>query len=135
MSRDFWSDSLDCSYTTDNLAFVGSDGLPVGATTWNSIITAVKVNEAIPEVFALNQNYPNPFNPTTSISYSIASAGKVNLKIFDVSGREILTLVDQMQTPGNYQVTFNAKNLSSGFYFYTLIKGTERMTKKMLLVK
>jgi len=135
MSRDFWSDSLDCSYTTDNLAFVGSDGLPVGATVWNSIITAVKVNEAIPEVFALDQNYPNPFNPTTSISYSIASAGKVNLKDFDVSGRAIMTLVDQMQTPGHYQVTFNARQLPSGFYFYTLVKGAERMTKKMLLVK
>ena len=85
--------------------------------------------------FALEQNYPNPFNPTTKIKYSIKEKGNVELKIFDLLGSEIATLVNEDKTPGNYEVFFDASNLSSGVYLYTIKSGTFVQTRKMLLMK
>jgi hypothetical protein len=99
----------------------------------------VEVREPIqPPVFTYNleQNYPNPFNPTTNIRYSIRDAGLVTLKVYDLLGREVATLVNQAQPPGNYQVTFDASRLtSSGMYIYRLQSGSFTRTMKMLLVK
>lgn len=99
----------------------------------------VEVRELItPPVFEYNleQNYPNPFNPTTNIKYSIRSAGLVSLKVYDLLGREVATLVNQVQQPGEYQVTFNASNLTaSGMYIYRLQSGNFTRTMKMMLVK
>jgi len=99
----------------------------------------VEVREPIqPPVFTYNleQNYPNPFNPTTNIRYSIRDAGLVTLKVYDLLGREVATLVNQVQQPGNYQVTFDASRLtSSGMYIYRLQSGNFTRTMKMLLVK
>ena len=99
----------------------------------------VEVREPIqPPVFTYNleQNYPNPFNPTTNIRYSIRDAGLVTLKVYDLLGREVATLVNQVQQPGNYQVTFDASRLtSSGMYIYRLQSGSFTRTMKMLLVK
>jgi hypothetical protein len=93
----------------------------------------------VPAKFNLSQNYPNPFNPTTKINYDLPKDSKVNLTIFDILGREILSLVNQEQKAGYYTVTADSKNLSSGIYFYRLIaKSSEKdyvMTKKMSLVK
>lgn len=85
--------------------------------------------------FELKDNYPNPFNPGTVISYSLAANSNVSLKIFDITGREVLTLVDQMQNAGIYSVTFNASGLSSGMYFYKLNVNGYEQVKKMTLLK
>ncbi len=88
-----------------------------------------------PVEFTLNQNYPNPFNPSTTISYSIAQNSNVSLKIYDVIGKEVMSLVNQQQVAGSYRVTFNASHLSSGVYFYKLQSENFVATKKMVLVK
>ncbi len=85
--------------------------------------------------FALEQNYPNPFNPTTKINYSIKEKGNVELKIFGLLGSEIATLVNEEKTPGNYEVFFDASNLSSGVYLYTIKSNSFVQTRKMLLMK
>ena len=92
-------------------------------------------NNQIPNHFSLHQNYPNPFNPSTVISYQIASAGKVSLKVYDMLGREVATLVNETKSAGNYTATFNATKLPSGVYFYRLQAGTYSNTKKLLLLK
>ena len=85
--------------------------------------------------FVLNQNYPNPFNPSTIISYSIPSEGKVTIKIYNVLGQEIKTLINRTETAGNHQIIFNAGNLSSGIYLYRIQAGDYTQTKKMILLK
>ncbi len=85
--------------------------------------------------YLLQQNYPNPFNPTTIIGYQLPVTGKVSLKVFDMLGREVATLVDDIKSQGNHQVVFNASGLSSGVYYYTLSSGDFNSTKKLLLVK
>ncbi len=87
------------------------------------------------ESFSLNQNYPNPFNPSTRISYSIQKAGLVTLKIYDILGREVVTLVKGFQQPNSYSVSFNAAGLASGIYFYKLKAGDFVQTRKMMLLK
>jgi hypothetical protein len=99
------------------------------------VITKVPVNENIPLQFELSQNYPNPFNPTTTIQFTVNSDQLVTLRVFDVLGREIQTLVNEKLEEGKYEVKWDGKSFSSGIYFYS-IKSDERMlTKKMLLVK
>lgn len=97
----------------------------------------------IPNQFALEQNYPNPFNPTTKIKYTIPSVGTslmkflqfVQLKVYDVIGNEVATLVNEEKPAGSYEVTFDASQLSSGIYFYTLKAGSFTETKKMAMMK
>ncbi|MBC8043115.1 MAG: T9SS type A sorting domain-containing protein [Rhizobacter sp.] len=88
-----------------------------------------------PKQFELSQNYPNPFNPATTIRYQLPSAGDVKLKVYDVLGREVASLVNERQKAGSYAVSFNASKLSSGVYFYRLTTGNFVQTKKMLLIK
>ncbi len=87
------------------------------------------------EAYRLEQNYPNPFNPTTVISYQLPVASEVSLKVYDVLGREVMSLVNGRQDAGAYNITLNAANLSSGVYFYRLQAGNFVSTKKMMLVK
>ncbi|MFN3562478.1 MAG: T9SS type A sorting domain-containing protein [Chloroherpetonaceae bacterium] len=88
-----------------------------------------------PKGYALLQNYPNPFNPTTVISYQLPVSSDVSLKVYDVLGKEVMTLVSGRQAAGSYTYTLNASNLSSGVYFYRLQAGNFVQTKKMMLVK
>jgi len=88
-----------------------------------------------PQKFELNHNYPNPFNPTTNISYSIPVASAVTVNVYDITGRMVQTLVNGTKPAGNYTVTFNAANLSTGIYFYEIKAGTFRQVKKMTLIK
>ncbi|MFZ1291027.1 MAG: T9SS type A sorting domain-containing protein, partial [Melioribacteraceae bacterium] len=88
-----------------------------------------------PDVFALNQNYPNPFNPSTIISYSIPKQSMVSLKIYNVLGQLVTTLVNKQQNAGSYQYQFNASNLTSGIYFYSIKAGDFTKTQKMMLIK
>lgn len=99
-------------------------------------LTSVTTDNTIPKQYQLDQNYPNPFNPTTVINYHLPLYGHVLLKVYDVLGREVATLVNDFQHAGNYKVTFNnAKQLSSGIYFYRLNAGDFSQTMKMILMK
>ncbi len=89
----------------------------------------------IADQFSLSQNYPNPFNPVTKITFAVPVSGLVTLKVFDMTGKEIATLVNAQMNNGNYSVDFNAANLSSGIYLYTIKSGNFTDTKKMMLVK
>jgi hypothetical protein len=88
-----------------------------------------------PGSFSLHQNYPNPFNPTTTISYRIGDRAPVVLKVFDVLGREVATLVNETQEPGEHAVAFDAGDLSSGVYYYQLRAGMLMQSRKMLVVR
>jgi hypothetical protein len=85
--------------------------------------------------FNLDQNFPNPFNPTTTISYEIAKEGLVKLSVYNILGKEVANLVDEVQSPGKYEVKFDAKNLNSGIYFYKLVVDNFTSTKKLTLLK
>jgi hypothetical protein len=94
-----------------------------------------QLEKPIPEIFSLNQNYPNPFNPTTNITYSVGTNGRVSLKVFDLLGREVATLVNEFKSPGKYTITWNALNLASGIYFYKLESAGKVQIKKSILIK
>ena len=89
----------------------------------------------IPKNYELAQNYPNPFNPVTKISFALPTQGFVSLKIYDITGREIKTLVNEIKQAGYYTVNFNSSNLSSGVYFYRIQSGDFVQTKRMVLLK
>ena len=88
-----------------------------------------------PLTFELHQNYPNPFNPSTVISYQLPINSSVNLKVYNLLGQEVATLVNEQKKPGNYEVSFNGSNLASGVYIYRLEAGTFTALKKLMLVK
>lgn len=113
--------------------YEGAFGLQWTFTTGTS--TGVGDQQTVLEEFALSQNYPNPFNPTTVISYQIPVSSIVNLKIFDVLGREVARLINKEQEAGSYTVQFDATNLSSGLYFYQLRSGNFVSVKKMIVTK
>jgi Secretion system C-terminal sorting domain len=103
---------------------------------YGTINTDVKDKQKIiPTIYKLSQNYPNPFNPSTTIEYSIPKTSFVSLKIYDILGTEVATLVNEEKPAGNYQVSFDASSLSSGVYFYRLPAGSFVETKKMILLK
>ncbi|MFA5833628.1 MAG: glucoamylase family protein [Bacteroidota bacterium] len=110
-----------------------SDGLQKAGFTTVTDVALVENN--IPEQYSLTQNYPNPFNPTTTISYQLSAIGNVSLKVYDVLGREIATLVNEQKPAGMYSVSFDAGQLSSGIYFYKLTAGYFSQTQKMILSK
>jgi len=95
----------------------------------------VEVEVGTPMTFALDQNYPNPFNPTTTIAYRIPEASVVTLKVFDITGTEVATLVNTKQEAGSYTVNFDASKLASGMYIFTIKAGEFTATKKMMLLK
>ncbi len=122
--------------------YYSSDHLPVYADFEIQNVTSVISNKVLNNNFELKQNYPNPFNPSTRIEYTIpafemsgATSLQVQLKIYDILGNEVATLVDENQKPGNYKVNFDGSDLSSGFYAYVLKAGVNILSKKMLLIK
>jgi lysophospholipase L1-like esterase len=115
----------------------------VAANIWQTI-TSIERTWQIPETFVLEQNYPNPFNPSTTINYQIPRSGHAVLKVFDVLGREVSTLVNEVKEAGTFSVAFSANNLSrqngggglaSGVYYYRLTVGSVSRTKKMMLLQ
>jgi hypothetical protein len=150
---------VDLSYSETDL--LGTDGLPIGDLNWfpadkatfmanhaeyfgalvdawdaGTLVSAIReLGGAIPSRFELNQNYPNPFNPSTTIRYTLPVAGNVTLKVYNALGQEIATLVNGHQKAQNYEVTFDASNLATGIYIYTLQTDNFSQSKKMLLVK
>jgi hypothetical protein len=99
------------------------------------IVTSVKNNNQLPNELILEQNYPNPFNPKTNIQFRISDFGFTSLIVYNVLGNEVATLVNEELPAGEYQIDFDASNLSTGTYFYTLTSGSFRETKKMILLK
>jgi hypothetical protein len=113
----------------------GSNWVNSGRTLYSYIPT--DVNEFTGEVntYSLSNNYPNPFNPSTKIEFQIPELSFVSLKVYDVLGNEVATLVNEEKTVGNHTVEFNAANLPSGIYFYQINTGDFVQTKKMVLLK
>jgi hypothetical protein len=93
------------------------------------------INTEIPKEYKLMQNYPNPFNPSTVISFQLLVVGQVSLKVYDILGKEIATLVNETLQPGTYEVTFDGSNFSSGIYFYKLSTTEFSDTKRLVLLK
>ncbi len=130
------------NYSNTALMHAGHDGFALGDLNWfpaqkaQWALTGVeqKTNQ-VPEGFALSQNYPNPFNPVTNIDFSVPNQTNVTLKVFNLIGQEVSTLVNEMKTAGTYRVSFDASKLSSGAYFYRLTAGNFTSVKKMVLVK
>jgi hypothetical protein len=104
-----------------------------GGTTWVEAEPASQT--LILDRFSLGQNYPNPFNPETKIGFGVSGSGFVSLKVFDVLGREVATLVNEEMRAGRYERTLNANGLSSGIYFYRLRAGSFVETKKLVVLK
>ncbi|MGB5289332.1 MAG: Omp28-related outer membrane protein, partial [Ignavibacteriaceae bacterium] len=113
------------------------DSLVARSVRWltEGIVLDNPIEESVPVSFTLEQNYPNPFNPATTITYSIPKESQVSLKIYDVMGREIVEVVNSKQSPGSYNVEFDAASLASGTYFYKLTAGEFVSVKKMVLLK
>ena len=116
------------------LAHKDSVSLNNNAIGSTGTITAVR-REHVPEGFSLSQNYPNPFNPTTTINYQLSTNSPVTLKVYDMVGRVAAILVNEVKEKGSYSVQFDASQLSSGVYFYTIKAGSFSSTKKLTLMK
>lgn len=123
----FLFDNIRCQYDySGNIVYLESFG----------DVTEVSDDVVTPKEFLLHQNYPNPFNPSTVIKYTVSKTSDVSLKIYDVLGNEITALVNEEKPAGEYEATFNAADLSSGTYFYTLsVNGQIRAVKNMVLIK
>jgi hypothetical protein len=125
------------SITTDSGKVVLSKIIPDGgiATLTKLNITGIEDDQPQPVAFYLYENYPNPFNPSTTFRYSIPTESKVTIKVYDILGKEVATLVDEDKTTGTYELTWHAVNIPSGVYFYQLRAGEYTSVKKMLLIK
>ncbi len=136
----------DFSYATNEPIYTGgTGGFPIGdlnwfpdkKAEWEDWVNYIEEDEVngTPSKFELSQNYPNPFNPTTVINFRIPKKEMVTLKIYNVLGQEVATLVNEVKDAGSYHISFNASNLPSGIYLYTLKAGKFSSTKKMMLLK
>ncbi|RPI18573.1 MAG: T9SS C-terminal target domain-containing protein [Ignavibacteriae bacterium] len=102
----------------------------------SGIIGVNEISSKVPANFSLEQNYPNPFNPTTKIRFNVSKTSDITLKVFDITGQLVATLINNEKiTPGTKEIEFNASNLASGVYFYKINSGDFSDTKKMILVK
>ncbi len=149
ISNSVFSNGGSISGSTTN-QIVSTIGEPIIGTSGNSLnqiqsgfwysedaITGVDKNDenSIPKEFELMQNYPNPFNPTTTIIFDLPKQSHVILKIYNILGQEVKTLVNDTKNPGSYHLNFNAASLASGVYIYRIRAGEFTSTKKMMLIK
>jgi hypothetical protein len=156
-----WPIPVNLAYSDADLKTAGIGGFPLGDLNWfptqkanwlaqrnaelaniqnsldNAHLVSTGVGEltGVPSTFALQQNYPNPFNPSTLISFTIPKSGNVSLKVYDVLGQEVATLMNEFKPVQSYEVKFDARGLASGIYFYTLQTENQSLTKKMVLMK
>ena len=150
-----WSASMNCNSTIFNqwggtaIGFgnpsfsVNGDVLTLTSTNGRTVLKYERDIGDVVETkaldvsrgFTLNQNYPNPFNPSTTVPYSLSARAHVTLKVYDLAGREVATLVDEIKSAGEYRVTFRADHLPSGAYIYRLQAGKSVETRQMLLMK
>jgi hypothetical protein len=122
-------------HISNGYIYAGTYKSSVMRRTLSEIIGIKKISEVIPLSYSLKQNFPNPFNPSTNIRYDIPRSGYIRLIVYDALGREVETLVNEKQSAGVYEVTFNGNNLTSGIYIYKLITDEYSETKKMLMIK
>ncbi|MFZ0456587.1 MAG: T9SS type A sorting domain-containing protein, partial [Ignavibacteriaceae bacterium] len=155
-----WPIPVDLSYSDADLMTAGLNGFPVGDLNWfpdeytawkaqsdwehrwiqfmlggHDPYGAVETATNIPQKFQLQQNYPNPFNPSTVISFTIPKAGYVSLKVYNMLGQEVSVLVDGYKAAQTYNINFDAPNLSSGVYIYSVKFDNQIVTRKMILMK
>ncbi|MBT8378747.1 MAG: T9SS type A sorting domain-containing protein [Ignavibacteria bacterium] len=136
IAPDYWIVQDVIPTNNVDLSFFGVDPFFIpGIVTEIEGITNIEYEFVAPETFYLSQNYPNPFNPNTTIKFQIAEHGLVSLKIYDVLGNEIVTLINEEKPAGNYELNWNADKFSSGVYYYKVSVGDIVETKKMLLLK
>ena len=126
----------------ENVSYRGAFGTDNWTANWAQFnpknYTVIGINQIsvlVPDKFTLEQNYPNPFNPSTNLEFGISRSGFVSLKIFDMLGKEVMTLVNSNLTPGTYKYDFDGTGLSSGIYYYTLSADNFSQTKRMTLIK
>ncbi|MCX6167752.1 MAG: T9SS type A sorting domain-containing protein [Ignavibacteriales bacterium] len=141
----YYRDTLNCTYEIAYPAYRGGiGGYPVGDLNWfptqkidweNGIGLGVEKTDALPTTYSLSQNYPNPFNPTTMIEFSILKSGFYSLKVYNLLGQEIASLMNGELTAGTYKTDFDASKLSSGVYVYKLSGPNVSIAKKMVLMK
>lgn len=127
----------DMCFNTSNVGFiVGTNGTILKTVTAGEIVIGItQISSEIPDGYYLSYNYPNPFNPVTNIEFKIPESTNVTIRVFDITGREISTLINEIKSAGSYKINFNGDNLASGVYFYRI--ETERFveTKRMVLLK
>jgi hypothetical protein len=128
--------------STYNMLYLGTDfekyqfGMATLTEMGSDTVTSLESNyPKIPKSVSLYQNYPNPFNPSTTIEFNLPKSEFVELKVFNILGKEVLTLVSNKLNQGNHTYTFDGKNLASGIYYYQLVAGDYREVKKMILLK
>jgi hypothetical protein len=134
---------IDYESAYDGFYCTNNSGTAVDATIWyvgqdsiKGILTnQVGVKDAAPAAFAVAQNSPNPFNPTTTISFTLAKAGKTTVEVFNVAGQRVDTILNASMSAGSHTVTWNAAKHSAGVYFYTVKSGSFSKTMKMTLLK
>jgi hypothetical protein len=140
---------IDWGATNPNVTLVASDStaifdlsFPAGLFSYRAflypphLVSSVRErNSGVPAAYRLEQNYPNPFNPGTTIAFHVARAGQVRLRVYDITGREVATLANDVMQPGSYEARFDGSRLASGIYFYQLSAGSFVETRKMMLVK
>ncbi|MBI5404275.1 MAG: T9SS type A sorting domain-containing protein [Ignavibacteriae bacterium] len=121
----------------NNYIYAGTDSYSLWRRPLSELINGINPNNTeVPSTFSLSQNYPNPFNPTTTISYKVKSYKVIKLSVFNILGKVLSTLVNEKQSPGTYEVTWDGSSYPSGVYFYSLYTDGQRIeTKKMLLIK
>jgi len=142
---EYYRDTMDCAYSTSSPAYAGgTGGFPVGDLNWFpsrkaawQVLNGVddQVVTGVAETYTLSQNYPNPFNPSTQIQFSIPKQTQVTLKIYNLIGQEVATLVNGVLDAGQHTVSFNASRLASGVYFYSIKAGSYTNTRSMMLLK
>ena len=149
--NDTWWTAVDTSAFVWQVSALGSAGQYLFAVTYDGIwrrplsdiVLGVKTaNEELPTEFRLEQNYPNPYNPLTIIKYTVggtrdqgSGVSTTRLAVYDVLGREVAVLVNELKAPGNYEVTFDGSGLASGVYMYRLTAGAYTESRKMVLIR
>jgi hypothetical protein len=132
-------DMID-SRTTDNLVIVATHGNGMYSANVSAVVSVEEKPDYLVSNFSLKQNYPNPFNPNTTIEYNISEPSSVRLKIFNIQGKEIATLINSEHSPGNYSVNWNGQDrfgrpVASGTYIYQITAGDYRESKRMILMR
>lgn len=135
----YWTYAVNTTQTNYHWLGYTNESPAYQALLWFGIpinpVSVEQVGSGVPEVYNLSQNYPNPFNPSTTINFALPKGSNVVLKVYDVLGREVATLLNGEKPAGNYEVNFDASKLASGLYVYTINAGDFTSTKKMMLMK
>jgi hypothetical protein len=127
--------SPDVKCQSSRAGLLGNPGIISGNENPELLDVNRKQTPKNPASYYLGQNFPNPFNPSTTINYSLAEHGLITIKVYNLIGKEMATLVNEEKPAGNYSVKFDGSSLSSGIYFYTMKAGDFTQTKKFILVK